>query len=373
VTRHDNTLGTRRSHRHGPWPRVSVIIPVLNEERYIGDCLRTILAQDYPRDLMEILVVDGMSTDHTCEIVQSLAREDNRIRLLLSPQRRTPFSMNIGVAAATGEVLVRVDGHSVVGTDHVRRLVVYLLESRADHVGGVMRATGRTYVQQTIALAMSSPFGVGTARFRYTDREQDIDTVPFGAYHRETVVQLGGFDERFLIGQDSELDYRIIRNGGRVRVTPAIHTDYYCRASLRRLAQQYFYYGKAKAYMLHKHGSLPSPRALAPAALLTFVGALAAAAPFSRVARRVLAPVLAAYSLGCLAAGIAIAAQRGWRHAALLPATLATLHISHGAGFLSALPAVLTPRPAERLRGSLHASAAAVPAAGALSDMEIAS
>src|SRR4051812_44773787 len=104
MTRRDNKLGKRRTYRYGPWPRVSVIVPVLNEERYIGDCLRTILTQDYPRDLMEILVVDGLSTDHTREIVQSLARQDNRIHLVLSPRRRTPFSMNMGVAAATGEV-----------------------------------------------------------------------------------------------------------------------------------------------------------------------------------------------------------------------------------------------------------------------------
>lgn len=339
----------------GTWPRVSIVMPVLNEERYVAASLHAVTAQDYPHGLLEIIVVDGMSTDRTREIVCTLADEDKRIRLLLSSKRRTPFSMNIGVAAATGDVLVRIDGHSIVGTDHVRRCVEYLLQSGVDHVGGVLRATGRTYVAKTIALAMSSPFGVGTARFRYTAHEQDIDTVPFGAYRRETILRLGGFDERFLIGQDSELDYRILLAGGRIRVTASIDTEYYCRDSLRRLAKQYFYYGKAKARILHKHGTLPSPRAVAPASALTLVALLAGAAPLSGTARLALGTALGLYAAGCAVGSATIAAKHGWKYAALLPAALATLHVSHGVGFLSALPIFLTPRPADRLAGSLAA------------------
>lgn len=117
------------------WPTVSVIIPVLNEERYIEDCLRCVLDQDYPGDRVEIIVVDGASTDRTREIVQRLAAADGRIRLLSNPKRRTPFAMNIGLAAATGEVVVRIDGHSVIGVDHLRKSVDYLFSSGADHIG----------------------------------------------------------------------------------------------------------------------------------------------------------------------------------------------------------------------------------------------
>jgi GT2 family glycosyltransferase len=305
---------------------------------------------------MEIIVVDGMSTDRTREIVRGFAERDNRIRLLPSPKRRTPFSMNIGVAAASGEVVVRVDGHSVIGSDHVRRCVAFLLQSGADHAGGLMRQQGNTFLARAIALALSSPAGVGNARFRYTDREQDIDTVPFGAYRRETILRLGGFDEAFPIGQDSELDYRITLSGGRVRITPRISTDYFCRDSLRALARQFYRYGRAKAHILHKHGGLPSPRALAPATLLGALLSLGVASPMSRVARRMLAGVLAGYVALCLAAAGVIGARRGWRYAPLLPAVFAVLHFSHGAGFLSALPRFLTPRPTDRLHGSLRAS-----------------
>ena len=343
------------------WPSVSVIVPVLNEERHVEACLRAIMAQDYQDAKLEVIIVDGMSTDRTAAIVHACAAEDPRIRLLPSPRRRTPFSMNIGVAAARGDVLVRIDGHSVVAADHVRRCVDFLLRSGADHVGGLMRATGQRYVARTIALALSSPAGVGNARFRYTTREGDIDTVPFGAFRRETVLRLGGFDERFSQGQDSEFDFRITLSGGRVCISPEISTDYYCRDSLPRLARQFYRYGRAKAYMLHKHGGLPSPRALAPASLLSLIGALALAAPGVPGARLALAAVVACYA-ACLAVSGLVAARHNWKLAPLLPLTFMILHASHGAGFLSGLPRFLTPRPTERLRGSLIVAAEDDPA-----------
>ncbi len=356
-----------------PWPellpRVSVVIPVLNEERYIEDCLRTVLAQDYPRDLLEVIVVDGPSTDRTAEIVRSLAAQDGRVRLLSSPTGRIPCSLNIGLTAVTGTVVVRVDGHSAIAPGHVRRLVTHLGRSGADHVGGVMRATGRTYVARAIALAMSSPFGVGTARFRYTNRAGAIDTVPFGAYRLETLRRLGGFDEGLPIGEDAELDYRITLSGGRVWITPEIETEYYCRDSFRRLARQYIRYGRAKAAILHKHGALPSPRALAPAIFVLGLGLLGGTAPLSLLARRALAIVLSVYALGTAAATVYVAARRGWRHAPLLPVAFATLHLSHGLGFLSALPLFLRPRPAERLRGSLGQPGVHNPAATLATDV----
>jgi succinoglycan biosynthesis protein ExoA len=335
------------------YPRISVIVPVLNEERHIAGCMQAIIAQDYPPDRMEILVVDGMSTDRTRQIVEEFAARDSRIRLLSSPRRRTPFSMNIGVAASTGEFLVRIDGHSIIASDHVRRLIDFLLRSGADHVGGLMRQQGTTFLARTIALALSSPAGVGSARFRYTDREEDIDTVPFGAFRRDTVLRLGAFDEAFLIGQDSELDYRILLSGGRVRINPEISTDYFCRDSLPGLARQFFRYGRAKAQILHKHGGLPSPRSLAPAGFLATNAALVLTAPFSRLARRLLAATLAGYVALCFAAAIVIGAKRGWRYVPLLPAVFAVLHISHGAGFIAGVPRFFTPRPLNKLQGSL--------------------
>jgi len=343
----------------GPLPRVSVVIPVLNEERYIEACLRTVLAQDYPRDLLEVIVVDGLSTDRTADIVRSLAAADGRVHLLSSPSGRIPCSLKIGLAAATGAVVVRVDGHSIEAPDTCGaswRTSTAREWTTSAGFGGVMRATGRTYVARAIALAMSSPFGVGTARFRYTNREGAIDTVPFGAYRLETLRRLGGVDEGLPIGEDAELDYRITVSGGRVWITPEIETEYYCRDSFRRLARQYTRYGRAKAAILHKHGALPSPRALAPVLFVLGLSLLGAASPLSLLAHRALAVVLSVYALGTAVATVYVAIRRGWRHAPLLPVAFATLHLSHGLGFLTALPLFLRPRPAERLRGSLAPS-----------------
>jgi cellulose synthase/poly-beta-1,6-N-acetylglucosamine synthase-like glycosyltransferase len=302
---------------------------------------------------MEVLVIDGMSSDRTGDIVAAYAAQDPRIRLLSNPRRRTPFSMNIGVAAARGSIVVRIDGHSVVPGDHVWRCVQALLESGAEHIGGRMHVRGRGHVASTIALALSSPIGVGNARFRYTQREQDTDTVPFGAYYRETLLRLGGFDERFLIGQDSELDFRIILSGGRVHIDPCISTVYYCRDSLSRLAQQFFRYGRGKALILHKHHRLPSYRALMPAILVSCISVLALGSLISHAARRTLAAVLTWYAFACTLAAFIVAVRRGLRYLPLLPVTFMVLHLSHGLGFLSGLPRLLTPRPRERLRGSL--------------------
>lgn len=345
------------------WPSVSVILPVLNEERYIRACLHAIMAQDFPGSKLEILVVDGMSSDRTVELVTGCAAEDPRIRLLFNVQRRIPVALNIGVAAARGDVIVRVDGHSVIRADHVRRCVGFLLESGADHVGGLMQARGPGYVASGIALALSSPFGVGTARFRYTRREQDLDTVPFGAFRRETVLRLGGFDQDFHVGEDSEFDYRIILSGGRVRIDPTISTDYYCRDTLLRLAQQFFRYGHAKALLLHKHSRLPSPRALAPACLLSTIGTLALGSAFCSAMRRYLFAVVAGYTLLCTAVGWITAVRRGLRYGPLLPVVFAVLHISHGAGFLAGLRRF----PFERPHGSRPGTSTPIrPSAGLL-------
>lgn len=323
--------GTKRGY-----PLVSVVVPVFNEERWIERCLQSILTQDYPPQLMEVLVVDGMSTDSTRDIVTRVAREDDRVRLLDNPRRRQPYAMNIGIQAARGEVIVRVDGHGTVTTGHVRRCVEYLLSTGAEHVGGVSRATGTSYVGRAIALALTSPFGVGSARFRYTDQEGQVDHVPWGAYRRDTFTRVGLFDERFLIGEDTELDFRINRAGGTVRLSPEIVTDYYCRASFPALARQYFSYGMARIRMVRKHGGLPSLRVLFPASFVCSFFLLATLSLIIPLAPAVLA-LTALYAVAAVGASLPLAARSGWRYLPLLPLAFLTLHLSHGCGFLSGL------------------------------------
>ncbi|TEU13116.1 MAG: glycosyltransferase [Anaerolineales bacterium] len=317
---------------------VTVIVPMYNEERYILDCLNAILSQDY-QGSMEVLVIDGGSTDASRQIVHRVMSESRiPIRLLCNPKRIVPTSLNMGIRAAQGDIVVRVDAHSVIEKDYVRKCVEYLQSSGADNVGGLMRPIhNQTRIGQSIALAMSCPFGVGTGKFHYSEREEFVDTVYLGAYRKSTLLALGGYDETFLRNQDYELNYRIRRAGGKILLTPAIKSQYYTRSSLRKLWSQYLQYGFWKVQMLRKHPRSVRGRQLVPPVfvlILLFNGALSA---ISSLAAWVFVLVVASYLSLSLAFSFSIAARKGWRYLPILPVIFACLHLSWGLGFLYSL------------------------------------
>jgi succinoglycan biosynthesis protein ExoA len=317
---------------------VTVIVPMYNEERYILNCLDAILSQDY-QGPMEVLVIDGGSTDNSHQIVHRVMGESRiPIRLLYNPKRIVPASLNIGIRSAQGDIVVRVDAHAIIGKDYVRKCVEYLQSSGADNVGGLMRPVqNQTRIGQAIALAMSCPFGVGTGKFHYSEREEFVDTVYLGAFRKSTLLALGGYDETFLRNQDYELNYRIRQAGGKILLTPAIKSHYYTRASLKKLWSQYFQYGFWKVQMLRKHPRSVRVRQLVPplfALTLLLSGALSA---FSSLAAWLLALMIASYSSLSLAFSFSIAARKGWRYLPILPVIFACLHLSWGLGFLYSL------------------------------------
>ena len=207
----------------GPVPYVSVIVPVRNEQRYLRRCLDAVLAQDYPTDRLEIFVVDGCSTDGSRAIVADLARVHPHLKLLDNPARGIPQALNIGILAARGSIIVRVDGHAVVDRDYIRSCVRTLTSTGADNVGGPMRSKGLGFWGQAIARAMASPFG-RPASFHHATTPRDVDTVFLGAFRRETLGRVGLFDESIFCNEDYELNYRIRRAGGRVHFTPEIRS-----------------------------------------------------------------------------------------------------------------------------------------------------
>ncbi len=317
---------------------VTVIVPMYNEERYILDCLNAILSQDYPGS-MEVLIIDGGSTDDSRQIVHRMMGESRiPIRLLCNPKRIVPAALNIGIRAAQGDIVVRVDAHAVIEKDYVRKCVEYLQSSGADNVGGLIRPVqDETRIGQTIALATSCPFGVGTGKFHYSEREEFVDTVYLGAFPKSTLLALGGYDETFLRNQDYELNYRIRRAGGKILLTPAIKSHYYTRSSLRKLLSQYFQYGFWKVRMLQKHPRSVRVRQLVPplfVLILLLSGALSA---ISSLAAWVFALVIASYLSLSLAFSFSIAARKGWRYLPILPVIFACLHLSWGLGFLYSL------------------------------------
>jgi glycosyltransferase involved in cell wall biosynthesis len=313
---------------------VSVLVPVRNEERYIERCLYSLARQDDPRDLFENIVNDGGSTDATPQIVMRFAHESTLDVRLLTNDRMLPApAMNIGLAAARGDVIVRLDGHAAAAPDFLSASVRALDRSGADCVGGVIASEGDTYAGGAIALAMSSRFGVGDAAFR-TGGEGPADTVAFGAYRRDVFDRVGGYAEDIPGGEDDELNYRLLDAGGSIELDPDIRTSYTVRGGLRGLWRQYFAYGRAKPEVLARHPAQARARQLVPA---IFVLTLSGAAVRSlrgdtRPLRNVATPYLASAGAASL---VAAAAHNGWRYLPLLPAAFACMHVAYGSGFIA--------------------------------------
>ncbi len=325
-------------------PTVSVIIPIRNEGRYIARCLQSVRQQDYPADRLEILVIDGISEDNTREIVSEFCGLDLRIQLVDNPRRIVSTALNIGLLNAKGEVIVRVDGHCLLEPDYVRQCVHYLAQTGADNVGGLMRARGESYVGEAIAIAISSPFGVGDSRFHYSAREQYVDTVYLGAFPRRVFDQVGLFDEELIRNQDYELNYRIRAAGGKIFLTPAIKSWYITRESLPRLGKQYFQYGFWKVAVLRKHPrSLRFRQAVPPAFVFTLIVSRLLGF-FSRSSAYLFLGVLATYFVSALLFSLWSARKQGWKYLPMLPCIFASLHFSWGLGFLWGLARALLHR-----------------------------
>lgn len=318
-------------------PYVSIIIPARNEQTQVARCLDALVAQDYPLDRIEILFVDGCSADGTREIVANYGRRCPQIRLLDNPRRIVPAALNIGLRQAKGAVIIRVDGHCVVARDYVTQCVKRLLETGADNVGGPMRAIGQGYVAVAIALATSSPFGVGNARFHYSRCEEYVDTVYLGAYRREVFDRIGLFDEELVRNQDDELNYRLRAAGGKILLSPTIRSYYFGRTRLRDLFHQYFQYGYWKIRVAQKHPRALRPRHLAPAAFVLLIAGLGLAGIASRRARIAGVAVGAAYAMAAVGFAARATSDHRRRHLPAVVAAFACLHLGYGAGFLAGL------------------------------------
>jgi GT2 family glycosyltransferase len=334
-----------------PEPLVSVVVPVRNEERTIARCLAALRAQDYPADRTEILVVDGMSDDRTREIVAA----HPGVRLLDNPRRHAGPAMNVGIAAARGAVIARVDGHAIVPPDFLSRCVRALRERPdVECASGALETRGRSPMGAAIAAAMSSPAGVGTARFRTGAGSPClVDTVAFPVYPSTTLARLGPFDEELVRNQDDELNLRLTRRGGKILLLPDVRIVYFCQDTLRGLWRQYLQYGFWKVRVIQKHGAPASWRHLVPG---TLVAALVAAALVALVApawRPAALALPAAYAAGLCVIGLRLAGGRP-AAAARIAAAVGTLHLAYGIGFWKGVAAFAgrgaAPATASRVR-----------------------
>jgi cellulose synthase/poly-beta-1,6-N-acetylglucosamine synthase-like glycosyltransferase len=333
-------------------PFVSVIVPMRNERRYIECCLRSLASQDYPRDRYEVIVVDGGSDDGSAELVEAMRGDVPNLRVIENRGKHTARGLNIGLAFAAGDVIARLDAHAAAEPAFLRESVAALQRTAADVVGGPITTLGEGPAGTAIAVAVSSPFGVGNAVFRYSRREQWTDTVAFPAYRRDVFDRVGPFAE-IEAGEDDEFHYRLRDAGGRILLTPAIGATYYARRSYWELARQYFGYGQAKVVVLSRHPRRARLRQLVPAAFVVALIASAIVALFGGMLALPLIAIAGAYASASLAGSFALARRHGWGLLPRLPLAFACMHLAYGLGFLSGLlrrglgQPVATPREAE--------------------------
>lgn len=359
VPRPDRSYDDRILTREGTAaPIVTIALPCLDEERHVEACLRTVLAQDYPADRMEIVVADGGSRDRTRAIVRRVAAEDPRVVLVDNPGRFQAAAMNEIIRRARGEVVVRMDVHCEYASDYVSRCVEALASTGADNVGGAQRARATTPFQRGLCAALRSPLGVGGARYRSPDGEGWVDTVFLGAFRRSVFERVGLYDPGAVTNEDAELNQRIVAAGGRVWLSPRIVVHYWPREDHLALARQYFRYGRGRARTVLKHRRLPSLRPVLPFLLVAGGAGLVAAWPLHGLAPLALAAYLAITVAEAVRVGRGLGAAGVARVWTIFP----TLHLAHGLGFAAGLVRYLA-RPDWRDPEILPARDAPVPEA----------
>lgn len=321
-------------------PAVSYVMPVLNEEAFLENAVRTILAQDYPGE-KELVLALGPSRDRSDEIARRLAAEDPRVRLVANPERDIPAGLNRAISASRHPVVVRVDAHSELTPDYTRRGIAALQREAAANVGGVMRAAGRGPVQRAIARGYNSPFGLGGGAYHGDGVAGPAESAYLGIFRREALEAVRGYDPAILRGEDWELNLRLRRGGYTVWFEPALGVTYWPRASFGDLARQFFATGTWRAVLVRRYGRANPWRFFVPGALVLSIAAgvvalgllTAGVLPWASGWPLLLVPA-ACYLLGIVFAVFRIPDQRGLRDRLLTGITLVTMHLSWGSGFL---------------------------------------
>lgn len=252
---------------------LSVICPIYNEEKYIAKCLDSIIGQDYPKDDIEVFLVDGMSTDRTRDIIAGYQTKFSWIKVLDNPKRIAPCAMNIGIKASTGDVIIRLDAHVLYPANYFSVLVKNLNElPGAENVGAICNTlpVNDSVVAQSIAAVLSSSFGMGNSYFRVgTSEVKVVDTVPFGCFHRSIFDKVGLYDEELVRNQDDELNARIVKNGGVIYLLPDLVCEYYARDTAKKVYRMFYQYGVFKPLVNKKLGSPATLRQFFPLAFVS--------------------------------------------------------------------------------------------------------
>ncbi|MEU6391204.1 glycosyltransferase family 2 protein [Streptomyces sp. NPDC046939] len=335
-------------------PAVSVIMPILNEERHLREAVEAILAQEYDGE-MEVVLALGPSTDRTDEIAAQLVAENPRVHTVPNPSGRTPAALNAAIKASRHPVVVRVDGHAALSQGYIATAVRLLEETGAMNVGGIMHAQGTNDWEKAVAAAMTSKIGVGNAVFHTGGTAQPAETVYLGVFRREALERQGGYNEEFIRAQDWELNFRIRDAGGKIWFSPELKVAYRPRPSVKALAKQYKDYGRWRHVVARYHAGSINLRYLAPpTAVVAIAAGLVVGAAVTPWAFLVPAGYVAAIVAGSIPAGKGLPLKAR----AQIPVALATMHMSWGWGFLTS-PKSLARKVIASRRPTVHSEPAA--------------
>lgn len=324
------------------FPKVSVVMPIRNEEDFIEKSLGAVLVQDYPHSLLEILVVDGMSTDKTRDVINNLISRhaDISLRILDNRKQIAPCAMNVGIKNAGGDIIVRVDGHAIIEKSYIRKCVSLLLEKDVDCVGGIIISKGEGFIGKAIAGVMSSPFGVGDSGFRTkmsSKEEVETDTVPFGVFRKEVFQKIGLFNENLIRHQDYEFNYRLRKAGGTIVLLQSAHAEYYVRESLLKLWKQYWMYGIYKGRFIRTYPNSLKFRHSIPPLFVSSLLLCGCLAFFSKIALHVFYLLLCAYFLFIAFGTFTVAMRNKYSQIFILPVVFCCVHFSWGLGVCNGL------------------------------------
>ena len=311
------------------FPPVSVILPILNEERDLSNCISAILQQDYPSEI-EVILALGPSEDKTTQIAEKLSASDTRIKLVSNPTGQTAVGLNLAIKVSSNEIICRIDGHSEISNDYLKTAVEILEQKNAVNVGGLMYADGNSGLQRVVAQAMRSKLGVGPSKFHTGGSAGESDTVYLGTYKKAAVLAAGGFDERYIRAQDWELNYRLRKNGGLIWFDPRLQVTYRPRSTFKKLAKQYFQYGRWRRVISRQHINTVNYRYLAPPfAVVTNTLSLFLSFVVNPLFISPLLIYFCALIIGSLFIGRKVVDKL------IMPFVLATMHFSWGIGFIT--------------------------------------
>ena len=313
---------------------VSIIIPCRNEEKYIEKCIKSFIEQSYPKELLTIIISDGMSNDNTRNIINKLQKYNKNVVLLENKEMTAPKGMNLGIKNSKSEIIIIFGAHAYADKEFVAQSVKALENKEVGCAGGIITTINESTKGAAIAEGMSCPFGVGNALFRFSDKECFVDTVGFGAYRKELLDNIGYFDDELVRNQDDELNYRVIKSGAKILLSPKIKSTYYSRGDFKKLWRQYFQYGFWKVRVIQKHKRPAALRHLVP---LLFVLFLIVGGVLSLISKFIAIPFLVVLSLYVamdVMFSFKISSSKKFAYFKYLILTFPILHISYGVGFL---------------------------------------